>query len=141
MAVSGISGSSSGSSGTTNNVKSLSGSDFLNLMIQQLSQQDPMNPTDSNQLLNQMAQISTLQSNSDMQASLASLTLQQSIGAGGNLIGKRVDGLDVNGNEIHGIVQKVQVSGKQIYLGLDSGLNLPMANILTISPTSTSTGR
>ncbi len=67
-------------------MNTLSGGEFLNLMINQLEHQDPLNPTDSNQLLNQMAQISTLQSNTDMQSSLASLTLQQSIGAGGNLI-------------------------------------------------------
>src|SRR6188508_966655 len=112
MAVSGITNNTSGTGSTGGNVKSLSSGDFLNLMIQQLSQQDPMNPTDSNQLLTQMAQISTLQSNSDMQSSLASLTLQQSIGAGGNLIGKEIEGLDANGNDIKGTVLNVKVSGK-----------------------------
>jgi len=137
MSVSGITNNTNATTGSTGAAKSLSGSDFLNLMIQQLSQQDPLNPTDSNQLLNQMAQISTLQSNSDMQSSLASLTLQQSIGAGGNLIGKKVEGINANGDPISGTVQKVKVSGKTVYLGLDSGIDLPMANVTTISPVST----
>ena len=138
MAVSGITNNTSGTGASGGSVKALSSGDFLNLMIQQLSQQDPMNPTDSNQLLTQMSQISTLQSNSDMQASLASLTLQQSIGAGGNLIGKKIEGLDGNGNEIKGTVTSVKVSGKKILLGLDSGTDLPMTNVTLISPSSTS---
>src|ERR1051325_11855800 len=83
-----------GSSAT--GLNSMSSGDFLKLMIQQLQQQDPLNPTDSNQLLTQMSQISTLQSNNEMQQSLQSLTLQQSIGSAGNLIGKMIQGIDEN---------------------------------------------
>src|SRR3954467_12670689 len=107
--------SSNGSGGSS---KALSSSDFMNLMIQQLSQQDPLNPTDSNQLLTQMSQISQLQSNADMQTSLSSLTLQQSIGAGGNLIGKSIEGLDTNGTKLNGTVTSVLVQNKNVYLQL-----------------------
>ncbi len=82
----------SNSNGT--GVNSLSSSDFMNLMLTQLEQQDPLNPTDSNQMLTQLSQISNLQANNAMQTSLSSLTLQQSIGAGGNLMGKNITGID-----------------------------------------------
>ena len=39
-----------------------------------------------------------------MVSNLSSLTLQQSIGAGGNLIGKTVNGIDDNGNQLQGII-------------------------------------
>ena len=60
-----ISGTSSPSSSiaSTSGINTMTGADFLNLMIMQLQQQDPLNPTDSNQLLTQLSQISTLQSN------------------------------------------------------------------------------
>jgi len=117
-------------------LNTMTGADFLNLMIQQLQQQDPMNPTDSSQLLTQMSQISNLQSNAAMVSNLSSLTLQQSIGAGGNLIGKTVNGIDDNGNQLQGIVTSVKVENKKVRLELDSGHDLPMENVTQIAGAS-----
>src|SRR5579864_8220108 len=94
----------------------LTSSDFMNLMLKQLQNQDPLNPTDSNQLLQQISQISTLQSNQALQTSLQGLTLQQSIGAAGNLIGKAVNGVYANGTPAQGNVTAVQVQNQQVYL-------------------------
>jgi flagellar basal-body rod modification protein FlgD len=123
----------------------LSSSDFMNLMIQQLQNQDPLNPTDSNQLLQQISQISTLQANTQLQTSLTGLTLQQSHGAAGNLIGKAVQGIDGNGNQVAGNVTAVQVQNQQVFLTLDSSTTpLPMSNVtnisLPITTTATTTG-
>jgi flagellar basal-body rod modification protein FlgD len=120
--------SSSGSTGLTSG-------DFMKLMINQLQHQDPLNPTDSNALLQQIAQISTLQSNSSLQSTLTSLSLQQSIGAGGNLIGKAVTGLDAGGNTIDGLVTGVQVQNQQVFLTLDNDISkvVPMQNVTTIT--------
>jgi flagellar basal-body rod modification protein FlgD len=128
--------SSSSSSAALN---TMTGADFLKLMIQQLQQQDPMNPTDSSQLLTQMSQISNLQSNAAMVTSLSGLTLQQSIGAGGNLIGKTISGIDENGDPLQGVVTSVKVVNKKVRLELDSGHDLPMENITQIAATG-STG-
>ena len=118
-------------------INSLSSSDFLNLMIQQLQQQDPLNPTDSNQLLSQMSQISTLQSNTQMEQSLTGLTLQQSIGAGSNLIGKTISGVDSTGANASGVVTGVQVKNNLVNLTLNNNTNetMPLGNVLTITPT------
>jgi Flagellar hook capping protein - N-terminal region len=123
-------------SSTTTGLNGMTSSDFLNLMIQQLQQQDPMNPTDSSQLLTQMSQISNLQSNSAMVTSLSSLTLQQSIGSAGNLIGKTINGIDDNGNQLQGVVTSVKVVNKKVRLELDSGNDLPMENVTQIAGTS-----
>ena len=120
-------------SGTNNQ---LSSGDFLNLMIKQLQQQDPLNPTDSNQLLTQMSQISTLQSNQTMVDSLSGLTLQQSIGAGSNLIGKSIVGIDDNGTQQQGTVTSIKVVNKLVRLQLDNNTDLPMANVTQIAPST-----
>ncbi len=124
------------SGSSSSNLKGLGASDFLNLMITQLQQQDPMNPTDSNQLLTQMSQISNLQSNTTMADSLKSLTLQQSIGAAGNLIGKSVEGIDANGDKLKGIVTSVRVENSTVYLETDSGKTLPMKNLTNVAATT-----
>ena len=116
----------------------MTASDFLNLMITQLQQPDPLTPTDSNQLLTQMSQISQLQSNTQMQNSLQGMTLQQSIGSAGNLIGKTIQGLDDTGNNVQGTVNSVRVVNQKVYLALDSGSVLQMGNVTSIaSPPAT----
>jgi flagellar basal-body rod modification protein FlgD len=124
----------------TTGPQSLSSSDFMTLMLKQLQSQDPMNPTDSNALLQQIAQISTLQSNQSLQTSLSTMTLQQTLGAAGNLIGKAVQGVDDSGNTATGAVKGVRVQDKQVYLQLDNGSVLPMANVVAIAPATALAG-
>src|SRR5262249_25142889 len=114
----------------------LSSDAFMKLMITQLQQQDPLNPSDSNQLLTQMSQISQLQSNTQLTTSLQSMSLQQAIGSAGNLIGKSVAGIAANGNSITGTVTSVKVADKKLQLELDSGLELPMENVTTVAGNS-----
>ena len=111
----------------------MSSSDFMKVMIAQLQHQDPMNPSSSSDLLTQMSQISQLQSNQDLSTNLKGLSLQQSIGAGGNLIGKTVSGLDDGGNQVNGVVTSVKVQDKNVYLELDSGKNLQLTSITQVA--------
>jgi flagellar basal-body rod modification protein FlgD len=134
-AISGFAPTTPTTSSSSASLNTMSATDFLKLMIQQLQQQDPMNPTDSSQLLTQMSQISNLQSNAAMVSSLSGLTLQQSIGAGGNLIGKTISGIDDNGNQLQGIVTSVRIVNKRVRLELDSGHDLPMENVTQIATT------
>lgn len=48
--------------------------DFLNLMITQLRNQDPMKPTDNGEFIGQMAQFSTVAGQQDMQKSIDNLS-------------------------------------------------------------------
>ena len=79
---------------STPNDKTLSQQDFLQLFIKQLQYQDPMNPMDSTQMLNQMTQINTVaalstmtQSIKNMESYQASASSLQAVG----LIGKKVE--------------------------------------------------
>ncbi|HTT03794.1 MAG TPA: flagellar hook capping FlgD N-terminal domain-containing protein [Steroidobacteraceae bacterium] len=59
--------SSSGLGGLTMN-------DFLTLMTAQLQNQDPLNPTDSNEFLNQLSELSTVEGISQLNTSMGSLS-------------------------------------------------------------------
>jgi len=118
--------------------KSLTGQDFMHLMITQLQNQDPMSPTDSNQLLQQISQISSLQSSYELQSTLTSMTLQQSIGAGGNLIGRVANGLDISGKPVAGMVVGVRVENQKVSLVLyvkeDMPLEeMPLENVIGVA--------
>jgi flagellar basal-body rod modification protein FlgD len=55
-------------------VQSLTTADFLKLMSAQLKNQDPLNPTDSNQFLAQLAQLSTVSGINSMNATMTNLS-------------------------------------------------------------------
>ena len=118
---------------TGNPALKLNTTDFMNLMITQLQNQDPLNPTDSNALLSEMSQIGQLQSTSQLQTTLTGLASQSQIGAASSLIGKQVTGLDVNKNPVSGIVSSVQVTNTGVNLQLQSGAMLALSNVATIS--------
>ena len=68
----------------------LKAEDFIKMMITQLQNQDPLQPTGSDQLLSQMSQIGQMQSASSLQTTLQGLAQQNQIGAASSLIGKTV---------------------------------------------------
>jgi flagellar basal-body rod modification protein FlgD len=106
------------------------------MMLTELQNQDPLQPTDTSSLLTQISQVGQLQSTSSLQSSISSLALQNSIGAASSLIGKTVTGLDsTNKVSLNGIVNSVQVSGNTVNLQLDNGGILPLPNVTTITPT------
>src|SRR5689334_16136289 len=112
----------------------LKASDFINMMVTQLQNQDPLQPTGSDQLLAQMSQIGQLQSSTQLQTTLTGLVTQNQIGAAGNLIGKVVQGNNAQSQPVSGIVDSVRVASDGVYLELHNGQELSMANVTTIAP-------
>jgi flagellar basal-body rod modification protein FlgD len=76
----GSSGSSNSSSATSaasassSSIGGLTMNDFLTLMTAQLQNQDPLNPTDSNQFLSQLSELSTVEGISQLNTSMTSLS-------------------------------------------------------------------
>src|SRR5271155_2464666 len=72
------------------NPYNLQPSDFIQMMVTQLQDQDPLDPTSSQDLMSQMADIGQLESSSEMQTTMTSLTLQTQIGSAAALVGQNV---------------------------------------------------
>ena len=113
MSVGGTSGTS-GSSSTgqtvdpsTQGFNGLTSQDFLKLLITELQSQDPTQPMDNSQLLNQLSQMRNLQASIDLDSSLNSLTMSQQLNAGASFLGKTVTGSDANHNSVTGVVSSV----------------------------------
>jgi flagellar basal-body rod modification protein FlgD len=88
----------------------LNSSDFLQLMITQLQQQDPLNPTDNNQLVQQINSIRELSATSALTSTLNSVLVGQNIATASGMIGKTVNAVDDSGNEVSGKVDRVTVT-------------------------------
>jgi flagellar basal-body rod modification protein FlgD len=139
-------GSSSTSSNTTaptpqltaNN--SLTPQDFIQMMVTQLQNQDPLQPTSNEDLLNQMSEIGQLQSSTDLSTTLKTITLQNDISSAGNMIGKQVTGQDDRGNPMQGVVDSVKVVDGAVSLELDNGQELSLSNVTGITAMNPTTG-
>lgn len=70
---------SSSSSSSSNSASSLGTDDFLQLLVTQLSNQDPLNPMDDQQFTTQLAQFASLESLQNIESSVTNLssTIQQ----------------------------------------------------------------
>jgi flagellar basal-body rod modification protein FlgD len=127
--------------GATSNSFALNPQDFIKMMITQLQNQDPLQPTSNDQLLSQMSQIGQMQSASSLQTTLSGLAQQTQIGAASSLIGKTVQGTDVNDNPLSGLVTSVKVASSGISLELDNGQLLDLAKVTNISPGPATTAK
>ncbi len=105
--------------------------DFLKLIVAELQNQDPMNPTDTADMLNQFNQIREISSNDKLSETLEGVLLGQNIATGSSLIGKLVEGMTAEGEKMIGQVDAVTVHDNEPSL-LVAGNYITMNNILQI---------
>jgi flagellar basal-body rod modification protein FlgD len=111
-----ISTSSSSSRSTSNSqptaadaINDLDLSSFLKLMITELQQQDPLNPLDNKDMLNQIAQIRSIGASDKLTSTLDSVLLGQNIASATNLIGADISALSDDGQSIQGVVNRISI--------------------------------
>jgi flagellar basal-body rod modification protein FlgD len=95
------------------NMDDLNSSDFLQLMIAELQQQDPLNPMDNAQLVQQIGSIRELSATTKLTSTLDTVLVGQNIATASGLIGKKIDALDDQGNAVQGKVDRVTVTTDQ----------------------------
>ncbi len=72
----------------------LDNTDFMQLMLEEMKQQDPTDPMDSKELMDSTIQMSTIQANEDMSKGMAELTAaykNSSLATASNMIGKVIE--------------------------------------------------
>lgn len=77
---------------TTKRFDDLKNEDFFALLIAELQSQDPLNPTDNQQLFSQMSQIRQIDQSVTLNKTLDALASEQRFGATSGLIGHYVSG-------------------------------------------------
>jgi len=113
-AVSSATSSATSTTATSSTSSLISKDAFLNILMTQLKYQDPMNPTDTNQFLSQLASITEVESLENISTTLDSINLTVSAG---------------NINQWVGLIGKT--------VTVDSGDTLSYGDSVTITPAST----
>ncbi|MGM0370141.1 MAG: flagellar hook assembly protein FlgD [Bacillota bacterium] len=84
--------------------------EFLDLLVTQLKNQDPLEPMDNKQFISQMAQFSSLEQMNNMNSSMNDFLEFQKISQAGSLVGKKVEILDSDtGQNTIGLIEKANV--------------------------------
>jgi len=123
------------SQGNTKVKKELGKDDFLNLLIAQLKNQDPLNPMKDQEFIAQLATFSSLEQVSNMNKNLEEFLKQQSYQnatVASTMIGKEITSIEGE----KGVVASVKIEDSGVYLSVN-GKNIAFNDIKEIKNPST----
>lgn len=131
-AVSGTPSAGSGTGGMVNRTDpgGTMGQDlFLKLLVTQLKYQDPLEPTDSKEMMSQLAQFSSVEGLNAVNKQLTALGIAQDFTASLAMIGKTVAYTDEQGTARTGTVQGVRPDGSGTILKLSDGTEIRSGDV------------
>ncbi|MBA2125931.1 flagellar basal body rod modification protein [Hyphomicrobium methylovorum] len=120
--------------GTTNtntgtNKSTLDYNDFLRLMVAQLQNQDPLNPTDSTEYMSQIAQFSNVEQAINTNSKLGQLLINSNISQASTLVGHTMMSAD---GSVSGIVTSVRIDSNGSTAILTDGKEIPIVAGVTV---------
>lgn len=114
----------------------LSSGEFLQIILSELSNQDPLAPNDTAAILEQLSSLRNIESQQQLDTQLQSLVSQNAISASSSMIGKFVTGLDDNNNTVQGLVESMTIENGEPILNLAGGDRLPADSITEVENAS-----
>lgn len=133
MATTAVTGTSSNTSSAPvkDRMQDLNVEQFLKLMIAELQNQDPMNPMDNAQMIQQISEIRSIASSDKLTSTLESVQLGQALASASSLIGREITGLSDKNTEVNGKVERVTVvkGVPMLHVGADT---IKLSNIRDI---------
>lgn len=106
---------------------------FLNLMIAELQNQDPLNPMDNAQMIEQMGQLRSMASTDKLTKTLDSVQQGQSFASASTLIGRKISALDDDAKEVTGKVEKASIVDGEVRVHVGES-TISLSNVREILP-------
>ncbi len=103
------------------------------MMMAELQNQDPLDPTNTSDMLSELSTMTQVASNEQMSTTLTGMSLGQNLSDAGVLIGATVSGLSDSSQQIVGTVNSVTVTGGTAVLNIGSD-TMHLNNIEGIYP-------
>lgn len=105
---------------------------FLQLLVAQLKYQDPTNPVDTSNFMNQTAMLSQVQTMNFMSTTLSDMLAAQQTASATNMLGKVIAFVDPAGNQTEGIVDAVSMMRGTAMLHVGD-LAVPLSGVLAVA--------
>ncbi|CAG0999591.1 hypothetical protein PHYC_02787 [Phycisphaerales bacterium] len=126
--------STAGFSASQSGFSAMTSDDFAKIIFTELTKQDPLSPSDTNALIQQISGIRSIQSNLDLTSKLESLVSQNEFAGAATLIGKQATGLSAEGSRVSGLVKSVSNSREGAVLSLEGGGTLLFSALEKVEP-------
>lgn len=108
---------------------SLNADDFSKIIFAELSKQDPLQPNDTNALLQQLSTLRSIQSGMDLSSKLSDVVKQNEFASAATLVGKYVSGFDEFGDRVSGQVKSISKTSSGATAELLDGSRIAMSNL------------
>jgi len=110
----------------------LDSNEFMQIILSELSNQDPLAPNDTAAILEQLSSIRNIESQVQLDNKLNTLVTQNAIATSANMIGKFVSGLNANNNTVEGLVDSLSVQNGKPVLKLAGGGELAADRVTNV---------
>ncbi|MEE9603760.1 MAG: flagellar hook capping FlgD N-terminal domain-containing protein [Thermoguttaceae bacterium] len=106
---------------------------FIKLLVVELQHQDPLDPMNNQEILEQMSQIREIESNQRLTETLESMMLGQTVSTAAALLGRTVSALSDDAEWIKGEVEKISIEDgiPKLHIGSDT---VDLKNVSEILP-------
>jgi len=113
---------------TATSSSSLGEADFLMLLITELANQDPLDPMDDREFIAQMAQLNTLNETAELNQNMRTMQMLQAA----SLVGRTVEAVGPNGEQVEGTVTEVWFVDSEAYLSIDGEVAVSLKYVVKI---------
>ncbi|MEM0983809.1 MAG: flagellar hook capping FlgD N-terminal domain-containing protein [Planctomycetota bacterium] len=110
----------------------LSSEEFVNIMLEELSNQDPLEPNDSQALLEQISTIRSIESDLNITQQFEDLVEQNEFASAANLLGTTVVGRDTLNGFAIGTVESISQTRDGVILNLSTRQRVPVDRVTEI---------
>ena len=124
------------STSASSSMGSLNEGDFLTLMMDQLKNQNPLNPADPTQYMSELASFSSLDEQMQIASSSSQSASNQAASSALSLLGQTVNYTDANGAAQSGSVSSVNFSSSGPTLTIGSTSGIPLSSVTSASTAS-----
>jgi flagellar basal-body rod modification protein FlgD len=102
----------------------MSSEEFINILVTELTQQDPFEPNDSAAILEQLSSLRNIESQTNLQGQLQTMVNQNAISSASGLIGQQITGLTDTNQTVSGVVQSLIIENGEPILRLADGTRI-----------------
>ncbi len=117
---------------STSNASQLNSNQFLQLLVAQLQNQDPLNPVSPQDFVTQLSTLNSVESLNNLNTSFSQMLQLQQLTQGASLIGKTVNYTPTGGTPTTGTVSAVTAQNGQYVLTVGSS-QVPLSQIQSVS--------
>ncbi len=109
----------------------LSRDQFLQLLVTEMTTQNPLDPIDNAQFLEQLVGLQSLEQTSALTDALKTFQRFQQVSSASGLIGRMVKAFDKEGQDVEGIVTSIVIDNKEVLLKIGETF-APIENVKEI---------